>query len=166
MYMNWALRWFQDLLCEGEISQLITSRDFGRESSIPRRTKRCRWEHINTSINSPSSIWRGCTVHQRSGPRPGGFRGRIEDKQRQFMAPDEQIYAVQYRKVRWRWFASNKTDEMMLAKKAWWERYDGPRYLESEPEDMVEVELEDEITLEGDHNECAIESGKVFVSAV
>jgi hypothetical protein len=99
-------------------------------------------------------------------PGPGGFRGRIEDKQRQFTALGEQIYAVQYRKVCCRWFARNKVDEMTLAKKTWWERYDKPRYLQSEIEDNIEVELEeDEIALEGDRDECAIESGEVFVSA-
>lgn len=97
-------------------------------------------------------------------PGLGGFRGHIEDEQRQFIAPGEQIYAVQYRKVRWRWFARNRADEMTLAKKAWWERYGGLRNLQSEPEDMIEVELEDEIALEGD--ECTIESGEVFVSNV
>jgi len=99
-------------------------------------------------------------------PGFGGFRGRIEDEKRQFIAPGKQIYAVQYHKVRWRWFASNKVDEMMLAKKTWWERYDRPRYLQSEVEDMIEVELEDEIALEGDCDECAIESGEVFTLAV
>lgn len=100
-------------------------------------------------------------------PGLGGFRGRIEDEQRQFIAPGEQIYAVQYRKVRCRWFAGNKVDEMTLAKKTWWERYDRPRYLQSEIEDIIEVELEeDEIALEGDRDECAIESGEVFVSAM
>ena len=99
-------------------------------------------------------------------PGLSGFRGRIEDEQRQFIAPGEQIYAVQYRKVRWRWFASKKVDEMTLAKKAWWERYDGPRNLQGEPEDIIEVELEDDIKLEGDYDECAMESGEVFVSTV
>jgi hypothetical protein len=55
---------------------------------------------------------------------------------------------------------------MTLAKKTWWERYDRPRYLQSEIEDMIEVELEDEIALEGDRDECAIGSGEVLVSAV
>ncbi len=54
-------------------------------------------------------------------PGLGGFRGGIEDEQGQFTAPGEQIYAVQYRKVRCRWFARNKVDEMTLAKKTWWE---------------------------------------------
>jgi hypothetical protein len=99
-------------------------------------------------------------------PGLSGSRGRVEDEQRQFIAPGEQIYAVQYRKVRWRWFSSNKVDEMTLATKAWWEKYDGPRNLQGEVENMVEVELEDEIQLEGDHDEYVIEPGEVIVSSV
>tara|TARA_R110002003_G_scaffold2127_2_gene24112 strand:- start:3409 stop:4152 length:744 start_codon:yes stop_codon:yes gene_type:complete len=99
-------------------------------------------------------------------PGLSGSRGRIEDEQRQFIAPGEQIYAVQYRKVRWRWFSSKKVDKMTLATKAWWEKYDGPRNLQGEPEDIIEVELEEEITLEGDYDEYTIESGEVFVSTV
>ncbi|KAI9859118.1 MAG: hypothetical protein M1813_007074 [Trichoglossum hirsutum] len=96
-------------------------------------------------------------------PRLGGSRDHRKDEQTRFIAPGEQIYAVQYRKVRWRWFTSNKVDKMTLAKKAWWERYDRPRYLESESEDMIEVELEDEIALEGDRPECAVESGESYL---
>ena len=36
----------------------------------------------------------------------------------------------------------------------------------SEPEDMIEVELEDEFALEGDRDECDLESGDVFVSVL
>jgi hypothetical protein len=85
-------------------------------------------------------------------PGFSGFRGHLENEQRQFIAPGEQICAVQYRKVRWNWFASNKIDQMTLAKKAWWERYDRSRYLDTEIEDMIEVELEPDMELEGDTN--------------
>lgn len=97
-------------------------------------------------------------------PGLSGFRSRIEDEQRQFIAPGEQIYAVQYRKVRWRWFSSNKVDNITLGTKAWWERYDGLRNLQGEAEDIIEVELEEDNVLEGDYDECTIESGEVFVS--
>jgi tetratricopeptide (TPR) repeat protein len=86
-------------------------------------------------------------------PGLSGFRGRLEDEQRQFMAPGEQIYAVQYRKVSWRLFSRNKMDKMTLGTKAWWEIYDGPRNPQGEPEDMLEVELEDEIAIEGEHED-------------
>lgn len=97
-------------------------------------------------------------------PGLSGFRDRIEDEQRRFIAPGEQIYAVQYRKVRWKWFSSNKVNEMTLGTKTCWERYDGSRNLQDEVEHILEVELEDEIVLEKDSDECAIESGEVFVS--
>ena len=97
-------------------------------------------------------------------PGLSGFRGRTEDNQRQFIAPGEQIYAVQYRKVRWGWFSSNKVDEITLGTKAWWKRYDGLRNLQGETEDIIEVELEDENILEGEYDECVTESGEVFAS--
>jgi hypothetical protein len=83
-----------------------------------------------------------------SDPGFGGSRGHSEDGQRHFIVLGEQIYAVQYRKVRWRWFSSKEVDQSILSNKAWWEIYDGPRNLQSEPENMIEVELEDEIHLE------------------
>ncbi|EFQ99579.1 hypothetical protein MGYG_02591 [Nannizzia gypsea CBS 118893] len=96
----------------------------------------------------------------------GGFCSRVEHEYRLFKAPGEQIYAVQYRKVAWRWFSSKKADEMTLAKKACWKRYDGPRSLHDEHDDIIEVELEGDFKLEGNYDECAIESGEIFVSTV
>lgn len=97
-------------------------------------------------------------------PGLNGFRSRMGDEKRNFMAPGEQIYAVQYRKVHWGWFASRKVDEMTLEKKAWWKTYDGLRNLQGEPEDIIAGELENEITLEGDYDECVMGSGEIFVS--
>lgn len=51
-----------------------------------------------------------------------GSCGQTDDEQRHFIAPGEQVFAVQYRKVRCRWFASNKIDKITLAKKTWWEK--------------------------------------------
>ncbi|KAL9591027.1 MAG: hypothetical protein Q9179_007963 [Wetmoreana sp. 5 TL-2023] len=92
-----------------------------------------------------------------------GSHGQVDDEQRNFIAPGEQVFAVQYRKVRCRWFASNKIDKMTLAKKTWWEKYDRPRYLQSEAEDVIEVELGDEVVFEGDCYEWATGSGEVLV---
>jgi hypothetical protein len=92
-----------------------------------------------------------------------GFHGGAEDEQRKFIALGEQVFAVQYRKVRSRWFASNTVDNMTLAKKTWWEKYDRPRYLQSKAEDMIEVELGDGVAFEGDCYEWATESGEVFI---
>ena len=89
-------------------------------------------------------------------PGLAGSHGRAEDEQRQFVARGEQICAVQYRKVRLRWFVGSKSDKMTLAKETRWERYDRPRYLESDGEDMIEVELGNDLVLEGDREECKV----------
>jgi hypothetical protein len=54
---------------------------------------------------------------------------------------------------------------MALTKETRWERYDRPRYLESDGEDIVEVELEDGMVLEGDRDKCTIGSEGVFFPA-
>lgn len=82
-------------------------------------------------------------------PRLAGNNGRTEYQQRQFVAQGEQIIAVQYRKVRFRFLSSKSVGKATLAKETRWERYDRPRYLQSDGEDIVEVELEDDLTLEG-----------------
>ena len=92
-----------------------------------------------------------------------GSHGQADNEQRNFIARGEQVFAVQYRKVRCRWFASSKIDKITLAKKTWWEKYDRPRYLQSEAEDGIEVELGDDVVFEGDCYDWATGSGEVFI---
>jgi hypothetical protein len=87
-------------------------------------------------------------------PKLAGSSGRAEDRKRQFVAQGEQIIAVQYRKVRFRFLSSKSADKATLAKEARWERYDRPRYLQSDEEDMVEVALEDELPLKDGREKC------------
>jgi hypothetical protein len=49
-----------------------------------------------------------------SDPGFSGSRGHSKDGQRHFMIPDEQIYAVQYRKIRWRWLSSKEVEQSTL----------------------------------------------------
>ncbi len=53
----------------------------------------------------------------------------------------------------------------MLAKKTQWEKYNRPRYLHGDGEDRVEVDLKDNLALEGDREKYIIESGEIFFSA-
>jgi len=72
---------------------------------------------------------------------------------------------VQYPKVCFRWFSSKTADKAMLAKKTQWERYDRPRYLHGGGEDRVEVDLEDNLELEGDREKYTTDSGEILFSA-
>jgi hypothetical protein len=94
-----------------------------------------------------------------------GSRADMDDEQGHFIAHGEQICAVQYRRVRHKWFASNKLNKLALAKEARWERYDRPRYLESDGEDIIEVELKDGLVWEGDRDKCELGIDEVFYSA-
>jgi hypothetical protein len=71
----------------------------------------------------------------------GASSGGVEDE-------DEQIYAVEYRRVNWSWFSEDKVDETTLQTKSWWKEYYEVRTFQSEPEDALEVGLENEIVLE------------------
>jgi hypothetical protein len=88
-------------------------------------------------------------------PGFGSSCGTMGNEQRQFKAPDEQIYVVQFHRVCWTWFSSKKVDKMTLAKKLLCESYDRPMYLNTEIKDSIELEPEDEVESEGDIDETA-----------
>jgi hypothetical protein len=88
-------------------------------------------------------------------PGLGAFSCRVED---------EQIYAVQYRRVSWIWFSRDKVNEMTLGTKLWVKEYFRARIFQSEPEGALEVELENGIALDGDYDEYMAVSGDTFVS--
>jgi hypothetical protein len=77
-------------------------------------------------------------------PGLSGSRGLMQNEKWQFIAPGEQVYAVQYREVKWAYFSSKKVDKATLAKKTWWESYNKPRSTELAVHDCMEVGLEDE----------------------
>lgn len=91
------------------------------------------------------------------------FRDETENEQRRFIASNEQIFVVQYRKIRSRWFARNTMNEMTFAKKTWWKKYDKSRYLQNKAENMIEVKLENEMIFKGDRYEWVIEFEEIFI---
>jgi hypothetical protein len=98
-------------------------------------------------------------------PSLANSHARTKEQQRQFVAQGEQIVAVQYRKLRFRLFSSKSIAKATLAKATRWERYDRPRYLQNDGDDMVEVELDDDLTVEGDREQHIVGSGEIFFSA-
>ncbi|KAJ5512739.1 hypothetical protein N7463_002291 [Penicillium fimorum] len=71
------------------------------------------------------------TTSGRRSIRLAGSSGRAEDFQRQFVAQGEQIIAVQYRKLGFRFLSSKSVDNATLAKEARLERYDRPRFFKA-----------------------------------
>ncbi|KAF7165777.1 hypothetical protein CNMCM5623_009856 [Aspergillus felis] len=98
-------------------------------------------------------------------PGLAGSSGRAEERYRQFVARGEQIIAVQYRKIRFKFLSSKNVDNALLGNEIRWERYDRPRYHQSQGEDLVEITLEDDLALEGAREEC-ITGNDVFIASL
>ncbi|KAJ5772186.1 hypothetical protein N7520_002715 [Penicillium odoratum] len=72
---------------------------------------------------------------------------------RRFVAVGEQVCAVQYRKVRFKWFSSRDLDKVSLEKNNRWKVYWNVRGQEIGANDVVEVDLQEELELEDDSHE-------------
>jgi hypothetical protein len=83
--------------------------------------------------------------------------------QRRFVATGEQICAVQYRKVRFKWFSSRDLDAAVLDKENRWKMYWNVRGKQVGTNDVVEVDLQDELELEGDYEKYTSEKEGEFL---
>ncbi|EEQ31388.1 hypothetical protein McanMca71_004500 [Microsporum canis] len=73
-------------------------------------------------------------------PRVAGHHQVIEGRQAQYAVPGEQVCALQFRKVRYRWLSS-KANKAFLSKNPRWVCYERSRDEEEGEEDMIEVEM-------------------------
>jgi hypothetical protein len=83
--------------------------------------------------------------------------------ERSFVAPGEQICAVQYRKLSFKWFSSRDADRAFLEKEHRWKMYSNIRGQEIGTNDVVEVDLQDELELEGDRENYTSEAEGQFL---
>lgn len=82
-----------------------------------------------------------------------GGRKELISQDFRFVAPGEQIYAVQYRKIIFKWYSSRKIDKAELEKANWWKvlaRHRGAD--EVAEDDVIEAELEGGEGAEGEHD--------------
>lgn len=102
-----------------------------------------------------------------SGGRASG--GKTQGLKEQYVVPDEQVCAVQYRKVMWRWLMSKDARNSKLEKGNRWRADElvrgGRAGLDQvEEDDILEVELEDDLGLDteyksfetGEDGECLL----------
>jgi hypothetical protein len=81
-------------------------------------------------------------------PEISGHQQRCQGAQKQFVATGEQIFAVQYRKVRFNWLSSRDLDRAILEKENRWKVYWDIRGQEGGTSDVLEADLQDELELE------------------
>jgi hypothetical protein len=102
-------------------------------------------------------------VGQHYGPRSNASNINQRGIQRQFVASGEQVCAVQYRKVCFRWFPSHDLDKAFLERESRWKMYSNIQGHEVGTNDVVEVDLGDNLELDTDHGEYVSETYGKFV---
>lgn len=95
-------------------------------------------------------------------PEFAGKSKHSHGEQQQFVAPGEQICAVQYRKLRFKWYSSHDLDSAVLGPNQW-KMYWNNRGQEAGVNDVVEPELQDDLELEGDRKVQEIHGEGYFV---
>lgn len=94
-----------------------------------------------------------------------GFAGHNrhdERVQRRFVATGEQVCAVQYRKVRFKWFSSHDLAKAALDRDNRWKVYWNVRSQETRKDDVLEADLQDELELENDHEKSYSETEEIY----
>lgn len=158
-------KWVERTIDEGEDIYVVVGYHTILDALIAEHSRGQKLLDGNLAIPVSSALLASGVVVPFGGltdTRLAGSSGQAEDLQRQFVAQGEQIIAVQYRKVQFRFFSSKSVDSATLAKKARWERYDRPRYLQSDMENMIEVALDDDLSLEGDREKHLAGSEIIF----
>lgn len=100
-------------------------------------------------------------------PAAAGHQRALDGAKTQFVAPGEQICAVQYCKVTYRWWHSKTMDNLQLSKVWWWTAQESWRRAsvdeaKDEP-DILEVEIEELERLEGDWEREEGEGGEILL---
>lgn len=90
----------------------------------------------------------------------GGSHQKSQGHKKSFMAPGEQIYAVQYRKVNFKWFSSRNIDKAFLEADNRWKIFWNARGQETGEDDVVEADIDDDIELETSCEIYGTEDGK------
>ncbi|KAI1422756.1 hypothetical protein F5Y12DRAFT_600296 [Xylaria sp. FL1777] len=86
-------------------------------------------------------------------------------EQARFVAPGEQIFAVQYRKLQVSWFATRNVDSASLKRKNRWKVYLGGRGEDDETEKVVDIQVGDYIEDDDleDDSEVVDVNGEIYL---
>lgn len=96
-------------------------------------------------------------------PGVAGNNLKKQGIQRRFIATGEQICAVQYRRIRFKWFSSRDLDRAVLEKENRWKIYWNIRGQEEGTNDVLEADLQDELELAGDHEKYTSDTEDEFL---
>jgi hypothetical protein len=106
------------------------------------------WEVVQgarAEVSAGAAFGSTAVALNTASPGVGGTQDASYEQRRVFNAPGEHIFAVQYRKVKFRWLSSQTDSNPSLDKTRWKASWDwrGSDDEDEEEEDILEVELTD-----------------------
>ncbi|KAK2612043.1 hypothetical protein QQS21_002008 [Conoideocrella luteorostrata] len=90
-------------------------------------------------------------------------RQGLDGEQSYFVAPGEQVCAIEYRKIRHAWLSSKHIDKSRLSDVRQWPTMERMRDEEDGEDDIVQVVLEDVDDLDGDWDKHVVEDETLFI---
>ena len=160
-------KWFNEELCKrGETKEWLEAKRskediflvIGFRTFVDAQVKRVHKEEKQRDVKITAPI--DAIVGAAGGvpvPTPLGLDSSLavdrqlqHSEQSNFKAPEEQVYAVQVRKVKFNWYSRNKVESPFLDVHNRWESVDvmrGQLPLDAETHDIVEVNLTSVLTL-------------------
>lgn len=135
--------WLENAIDSGKTVYLVVGFRTLRDARL---TQTASFESVHgANAQLPAAVLAGVTpvADVMPGVEVGHGNRRMESSV--FNAPGEQVFAVQYRKMKFNWLSSRKIENIVLDDtrwKAYWE-WRGPEDDDSENEDVLEVDLTD-----------------------
>jgi hypothetical protein len=145
-------RWAERAIDQGDDLYFVVSFTTVTDARVVRKSMQAK-EHtgqtgvpVGLSLNAAGVV---APLGNLVDPQVGGQRGSEDGVAEHFLAPGEQICAVQYRKVCHRWLSSKDIGQATLAKTPRWAAGDRWRDEEEGVDDILEVDTEAIGQLEG-----------------
>lgn len=99
-------------------------------------------------------------------PSVGFQRQGLDGAHIRFVAPGEQVCAIEYRKLRHEWLSSKRIEKSRLSNVRQWSSMERARDEEDGEDDIIEVGLGDVESLDGDWDKRALEGGTLFIPSI
>jgi hypothetical protein len=101
---------------------------------------------------------------QNIDPSIGGHHQSTDGVRARFIAPGENVCALQYLKLRQSFFSSSQLDKSKLSRNPRWNVYDKTRNSPAGVDDIIEVDLEGDDKPEGDWEIQKLEGEEILIS--
>ncbi|KAK8144212.1 hypothetical protein G3M48_006157 [Beauveria asiatica] len=154
-------RWIEKATLRGDDIYMIVGITTLTDASIV--VASAQGQDVGGQINIPATISLAAAgiIVPLAGlidPKADGSYQSFDHLQARYLAPGEQVCALQYRKVNHKWFSSRLIETSSLSKTRQWSCLEGDRRIAYEDEedegeeleDMIEVGLEDVGELDGE----------------